>query len=110
MLDIRRGLMWWPPPDGSRVLHVRSVAPASPGAPGLDGLPAPRCPRPIPAPSEVLARALVHLLLTGTPLVRRPSAPAARVARALQLPLAPDRLRRLHGTVWIASTRHIPAP
>lgn len=58
----------------------------------------------------MLARALVHLLLTGTPPARRPSIPTARVARALQLPLAPDRLRLLHGTVWIAETRHIPAP
>ena len=57
----------------------------------------------------VSARALIHLLLTSTPAVRRPSPPTARVARALQLPLAPDRLRLLHGTVWIAATRHIPA-
>ncbi len=58
----------------------------------------------------MLIRALLHLLFTGTPRLRRPSAPTARVARALQLPLAPDGLRRLHGTVWIAATRHIPAP
>jgi hypothetical protein len=58
----------------------------------------------------VLFHALLHLLVTGTPRVRRPPPPTARVARALQLPLAPDRLRRLHGTVWIATTRHIPGP
>jgi hypothetical protein len=58
----------------------------------------------------VLARVLLHLLVTGTPRVRRPSAPPARIARALQLPLPPDRLRRLRGTVWIAETRHIPPP
>jgi len=58
----------------------------------------------------VLTRALLHLLLNGRPAVRRPSPPTARVARALQLPLAADRLRLLRGTVWIAATAHIPAP
>jgi hypothetical protein len=58
----------------------------------------------------VIFRVLIHLLVTGTPRVRRPPPPMARVARALQLPLAPDRLRLLHGTVWIAATRHIPGP
>jgi hypothetical protein len=62
-----------------------------------------------PRSRHVLSRALVHLLFTTTPRVRRPAPPTARVARALQLPLAPDRLRLLHGTVWIASTRQIPA-
>ena len=60
--------------------------------------------------TSVLSRALLHWLLTGTPALRRPSAPVARVARALQLPLGADRLRHLRGTVWIASTPDIPAP
>jgi hypothetical protein len=58
----------------------------------------------------VLTRVLLRLLLTRTPPVRRPAPLAARVTRALQLPLAADRLRRLRGHVWIAATRHIPAP
>jgi hypothetical protein len=58
----------------------------------------------------MLFRALLQLLVMGTPRTRRPSAPTARVARALQLPLTGDRLRRLRGTVWIAATRHIPGP
>ncbi|MDF1503845.1 hypothetical protein [Roseisolibacter sp. H3M3-2] len=58
----------------------------------------------------MLARALVHLLLTGTPVIRRPRPPVARVARAVQLPPPADNLRRLHGTVWIATTRDIPGP
>ena len=56
----------------------------------------------------MLLHALVHLLLTGMPRIRRTAPPTARVARALQLPPAPDRLRLLHDTVWIAETRHIP--
>ena len=59
---------------------------------------------------DVILHALIHLLLTGTPRVRRPGAPAARVARAVQPDPAPDRLRPLRGTVWIASTTHIPGP
>ena len=58
---------------------------------------------------DVLLRALLHLLFARTPRVRRLSPPTARVARALQLPPPPDRLRRLRGTVWIASTPDIPA-
>ncbi|GLC25777.1 hypothetical protein [Roseisolibacter agri] len=58
----------------------------------------------------MLVRVLFHLLVTGTPRVRRPSQPAPRFARALQLPLPHDHLRRLRGDVWIASTPHIPAP
>jgi hypothetical protein len=58
----------------------------------------------------VLLHALLHLLVTSTPRVRRLGPPTARVARALQLPPPPDRLRLLHGTVWIAATRQIPGP
>jgi len=56
----------------------------------------------------VYIRALIHLLFTAAPQLRRPSSPTALVARALQLPLSTDRLRLLRGTVWIAETRHIP--
>lgn len=59
---------------------------------------------------QMLLRALFHLLVLRTPRVRRPAPPTARVARALQLPDAPDRLRLLRGYVWIAATRHIPGP
>jgi len=59
-------------------------------------------------PFHVYIRALIHLLFTAAPQLRRPSPPAALVARALRMPLAPDRLRLLRGTVWIAETRHIP--
>lgn len=72
----------------------------------LGRLPAPR---PTPHPPDVLLRVIVHLLVTGTPRPRRLAPPIARVARALQRPLAPDRLRLLRGTVWIASTPDIPA-
>ncbi len=58
----------------------------------------------------MLIRALIHLLLTGTPRLRRRASPVARVAGALQLPLPPDRLRLLRGTVWIAETPLIPGP
>jgi len=57
---------------------------------------------------HVYIRALIHLLFTAAPQLRRPPSPTALVARALELPLAPDRLRLLRGTVWIAETRHIP--
>ena len=73
-------------------------------ATSFDGVSAP------PRSRLVLTRALLHLLLTGIPTVRRPSAPVARVTRALRLSPPPDRLRRLHDSVWIAATRHIPAP
>lgn len=53
---------------------------------------------------------LVHLLLLGVPPMRRPARPAARITRALQLRLAPDRLRHLRENVWIAETRDIPGP
>jgi hypothetical protein len=56
----------------------------------------------------MILRALIHLLLTRTPRLRRPAQPVARVARALQLSPAPDRLRLLRDTVWIAETCHIP--
>jgi hypothetical protein len=59
---------------------------------------------------HVLYRLLLHLVFTGTPRLRRPAQPTARVSRALQLPLDPDRLRQLHDMVWIAETRHIPGP
>ncbi len=55
-------------------------------------------------------RTLIHLLLTGTPRVRRPASPVARVAGALQRPLAPDRLRPFRGPVWIADSPLIPGP
>lgn len=57
----------------------------------------------------MLIRALVHLLLTGTPrLRRRSSLPTPRVSRALLLRPFPDRLRLLRDDVWIAETRDIP--
>lgn len=63
-----------------------------------------------PHPHDVLIRALMHLLFLRTPRLRRSSTPTARVARALQLPPLSDHLRLLHGTTWIAETRHIPGP